>query len=293
MNTAAIKFSLEFPKNRGELLIFSLPQTNHYQNIFKINLIPPRKWKTVKDKQWGNKILVLTLNDVKKKSMINFQINPKSFKISINKNYKLSDYQKIKIFPNRFISGQDNKIRQIAKKIIGKEQNLAKIIKKLYNFTLNYLYYGRPITGLYSYKQAMEERVTDCGGFSTFLASLLQSLNIPCRLVVGFIIKKDILKKFLSMLHVSCYMFHHLTIHAWLEVLLPDNSWFPLDPSIDWRRRKGLSKRQGGFGIIPADRLVTSFGCDFNIKVNNKNFTIDLLQKPIYVNFISNQYHQH
>ncbi len=281
MNTAAINFSLIFPKNRGEFLIFSIPQTNHYQNIAKFSLIPPVGWKTVKDKQWENKIVVLTLSDVKQKPKISFQIKPKPVNNSINKNYKLSDYQKIKISSNRFINGQDKKIKQITKEIVGKEKNLQKIIKKLYLFTLNYLSYGKPISGLYSYKQAMEERITDCGGFSTFLISLLNAAGIPSRLVVGYIINTGFLHNlFFKYLILNT---KYLLIHAWLEVLLPDNSWFPLDPAIDWRRGRGLTKRQGGFGIIPADRLVTSFGCDFNIKVNNKNFAIDLLQKPIYL----------
>ncbi|GIW63360.1 MAG: hypothetical protein KatS3mg091_162 [Patescibacteria group bacterium] len=59
-------------------------------------------------------------------------------------------------------------------------------------------------------------------------------------------------------------------MHAWLETQLPNKVWFPMDPSLEWKRKKGLTKRQGGFGYIPADRLVVSFGCDFDIKIGGK-----------------------
>jgi transglutaminase-like putative cysteine protease len=159
------------------------------------------------------------------------------------------------------------------------------VVKKLYDFTLEYLTYGKPIDGLYPYSQALNEKITDCGGFSTFLSSLLQSKNIPARLVIGFIIKKNLFLDFLSTFNFCLLTFDSLLIHAWLEILLPDGSFFPLDPSIDWRRKKGLTKRQGGFGFIPDDRLVTSCGCDFDLNINGKNYKIDLLQKPILLNF--------
>lgn len=269
MNTVVTKISFSFPKKRGDYLVFSLPQTNHYQNIINLAITPSGCKKTA-DKCWGNKIVILTLNDVKKEVKIDFQIKLKPYSVTINKNYKITNYSKNVFSPNRFINGQDQKIVKIAKGVVGKERNLETIIKNLYLFTRNYLTYGKPTAGLYSYKQAIEERMTDCGGFSTFLASLLQTVNIPSRLVVGFLIKKDWVSRILTF-NFSLLTFNFLKIHVWLEVMLPNKSWFPIDAS--------TSK----FGQIPANRLVTSFGCDFNIKINNSNYQIDLLQKPVYL----------
>lgn len=150
----------------------------------------------------------------------------------------------------------------------------------MYFFTLDYLDYGHPIDGLYPFDQALRQRRTDCGGFATFLGSLIQALGIPTRLVVGFLVKKNIFTRLLSFGQISLG-FNHLIIHAWLEVKLPNVEWFPLDPAIEWRRLKGQSKRQGGFGSVPADRLVFSFGCDLTIKFNNKRINFEIIQKPI------------
>lgn len=280
------------PKNREEKIIFSLPKSNHYHQIKNIKIAPDPNLQILDE--WGNEIIIF--NDVLKID-IRFKAQLKEIKIEkeVIKKFSLKDYQKLPknqlIFytqPNRFINGQDKQIKQIAKKIAGQETNLYQIIEKIYSYTLNHLVYANPIEGLYSYHQVLKEKKTDCGGFSTFFISLCHSINIPSRLVVGFLVKENLLKKFFNMFYVPrgplCgSTFQALTIHAWPEILLPDDSWFPLDPSIEWRRQKGLTKREGGMGYIPADRLVVSYGCDFKIKMGKINYQLDILQKPISV----------
>ena len=265
MNTAVSKISLSFQKKRGVYLVFSLPQTNYYQEIIDLATIPFKSYNLS-----GNKVAIFYLNDVEKEVKIDFQTKLKPYSVFIDKNYKISDYSRnVFTSSNRFINGQDPEIIKIANKAVGKEKNLEIIIKNLYLFTRKYLTYGKPTEGLYSYKQAMEERITDCGGFSTFLASLLQSQNISSRLVVGYIVKPNFFQKlFPEYLILNT---KYLRIHAWLEVMLPDKKWFPIDPST------------GKFGVLPANRLVTSFGCDFNLKIDNNSYQIDLFQNPIYL----------
>jgi len=275
-------FLLNFSSFNKNQVVFSLPQSFHYHQISNLK-INSKNFQIIDEKKWGNKVVIL-----KDKSEIIFTLKSFSFKSLINSNFTLDSYQKTKIpknylTPNRFINGNNYKIKSLAKKVIGKEKNLSKIAKKLYDFTLEFLTYGKPIDGLYPYSQALNEKITDCGGFSTFLASLYQSLNIPSRLVVGFLIKKNFIKDFLNKFYVTSYTFHDLFMHAWLEILLPDGNFFPLDPSIEWRKNKGLTKRKGDFGFIPNDRLVVSYGCDFDLKIDEKNYKIDLLQK---INFI-------
>jgi transglutaminase-like putative cysteine protease len=286
------QFKLNLPLfYKKQFIIFSLPQSSPYHQILDLK-INSTNYQIIDEKKWGNKVVV-----IKNKSKITFTVKPLPFKSSINPKFTLYSYQKTKIpkvylTPNRFINGKDPKIKSLAKKVLGQETNLLTVVKKLYDFTLEYLTYGKPIEGLYPYSQALKEKTTDCGGFSTFLASLLQSKNIPSRLVVGFIIKKNLFIDFLSTFNfclsavalakAELLTFDFLLIHAWLEILLPDGSFFPLDPSIEWRRKKSKTQRQGGFGFIPADRLVASYGCDFDLNINGKNYKIDLLQKPIY-----------
>ncbi len=275
------------PKNRGEEIIFSLPKSNHYHQIKNLQIDPSPNVQILDE--WGNEIIIF--NDVLK-IWIKFDAKLKDIKIKkpLIEKFSLNDYQKLPkqqlIFytqPNRFINGKDKQIEQITKKIVGTETNLYRIIEKIYFYTLNYLIYANPIEDLYSYHQALKNKKTDCGGFSTFFISLCHSLNIPARLTVGFLVSNNKFKKIFSKLNVRRLTFDDLFMHAWPEILLPNGNWLPLDPSIEWRRKKGLTKRQGGLGYLPADRLVISFGCDFNTKIGKNNYQFDLLQKPISV----------
>jgi len=267
--------------------LFAIPQSDQYQTIS--GLISKPHAKTSEDKLWNNKLLFTDT-----KTNISFQQQPKVINQKINPDWIMRDYSSrlIKEYSyllksNKFINGQDLRIKKIIDelKIVPiKDMSLLKIINSLYIYTLNNLTYGQPIDGLYSYDQALTNKVTDCGGFSTLLLSLLQSVNIPARLVVGFFIKdKNIFQKILKTLNFELLTFNFLSMHVWVEVLLPDKTWFPLDPAIEWRKSRGLTKRQGGFGIIPADRLVLSYGQDFKIPIKGNVISVDILQKPITI----------
>ncbi len=282
-------FQLNSLKNRGDYVIFALPQSNQYQRIEELSY-NKKPLKIIREKRWNNRVAVFRLNDVKDKVGITFALTLKVVRAEIPSTLTLRSNpretfsaENYHFKADRLINGKDPAVIALVKDTVGERNNLKFLIKKLYDFTLEYLTYGNPMEGLYSYKQAMEERTTDCGGFSTFLASLLQSVGIPSRLAVGFLIRKNRIKDVFSMLHVTSCMFHDLLMHAWLEVLLPDGTMFPLDPSIEWRRAKRLTKREGGFGEIPADRLVLSYGQGFSFKIDKKRYNVDLLQYPIYL----------
>jgi transglutaminase-like putative cysteine protease len=281
-------FSLNYSAVVGEWLVFSFPKTNHYQIITNPKIFPkPHKTQT---DQWGNEIKIFRLNDVKKNLIVmsfTYQAKPANFSEELMKKFSLSDYSRKNssryLQPNRFINGEDKKIKTLVRKIIDKKTNLYQITKGLYDFSLKFLSYANPIEGLYPYQQALEKKMIDCGGFSTFYLSLLQALGIPGRLVVGYLIKSNPVKDLLQLVKLSPFTFKNLYIHAWVEILLPNGVWFPADPSIEWKRNKGLSKERGGFGFIPANRLVTSFGCNFRLKMNSKIYNIDIYQNPKFL----------
>jgi transglutaminase-like putative cysteine protease len=274
------QFFFTLPQTES-LSFFSLPATNQYQTIDNLKINPSYD-TLIKDKRWGNKIVV-------NGNSISFIHRPKAVSQEVPEKFSLKDSQKNfrQTAVDQFINGQDKKIVFLAEKVVNQEKNLRKVIKKLYNFTLEYLSYGKPYEGLYSYKQALEEKVTDCGGFSTLLISLFQSLDLPSRLVVGYQLKPGLIKSLLSQTHIIspifALTFRSLYPHVWVELMLPDRSWFPLDASTEWKRTHQLTSSQAGFGFIPADRLVTSYGENFQLDIKGKKYKIDLLQKPIYL----------
>jgi hypothetical protein len=256
------------------VLVLGIPQTNYYQEIKN-----PSFSNQVQQDEWGNNIVVLE-NSKKEKIKISFDYRPYSLNVKLF-NFSLDDYRsqllskyEFLFKPNRFINGYSSEVKKIALHW-QKEKNLKKIIISVNNYVKNNLIYGNPINGLYSFSQALKNKKVDCGGFSTLAVSLFQALKIPSRLVVGFLLKKVSPLNLIFPLNFTSFQ-----MHAWLEVLLPNGNWLPLDPALEWRRERGLTRRKGGLGFIPADRLVTSFGCDFKIKVKDKIYRVDLLQNP-------------
>lgn len=274
--------ALTTPKGVEKWLIFSLPSTNEYQEIIGLKSAFIKKIKEAKT----NKIITIRLNDVKETEDIllcSFRLKTKEVVKTFNQKWFVKDYKKnTQITKDDFINGSDRQLKVIKKKLADPKDSLFDIVCSAYNFSLDYLSYGNPIDGLHTFRQALEERITDCGGYSTLIASLLASYNIPTRIVSGFIIDRS-LTTTLSSFNLKKLNFNNLLMHAWLEVLLPDGTWFPLDGSIEWKRKYSLSTRQGGFGYIPADRLVVSFGHNFKLLLNNKEYSLPILQKPQFL----------
>lgn len=257
-------FALKLENKLNHLTFFPLPTTNDYQKIenLKINA------KIIKESKFGNSLAVSQSSQI-----LSFQANLYEKK-SLARETKVS-VQDIKT--DEFINGEDPKIKKIANSIKG--NSASEILQNSYSWTLDYLTYGNPYKGLYSYNQAMQEKITDCGGFSTLLASILNAKGIKTRLVLGFLVSKNLKTKLIS--KIKSLGFENLLMHAWLEAEVSKNDWFVMDPSIEWRRNKGLTKRQGGFGFVPNDRLVVSFGEDFDIRFEGKNYNLDILQNPV------------
>ncbi len=277
------QFFLDIPKKKmWKYCVFGIPKSNQYQ-IIKNVLFDPKLIDIQSVNPWDNSISIFSLKNIQDKITVSFSTQPISIQKEIRSSWTLFDYSIKKYFHNRFIDGNNKQIQKQVKNILNNEKNILVIAKKLYQHTLKYLTYGDPILGLYSYSQVLKNQTTDCGGFSTYLLSLFQAIGIPGRLVVGFLIKKNLCSNILSFIKSKSLNFDSLSMHAWIEIQLPDETWFPIDPAVEWRRTKRLTKRLGGFGVIPDDRLVISYGEDFKINIKGERFIIDIIQHPIYL----------
>lgn len=267
------KFALTLPETR-KTVVFPLPQTNHYQKIEKVQF-PPGGIEKFIDSE--NKVVLVhpSLGDD-----LTFYHKPIAIKKDIA-NTSISRTSNYNFTNDDFVNANDTKMRDLAKtwlKHIDKKNTNA-VVQTLYEKTLDFLSYGNPIPGLYTYREALDTKVTDCGGFSTFLMTLLQTENIPARLVVGYLYKLGGSYQFKETIGFTKH-FADISMHAWLEVLEENGNWFPLDPSVDWKRRHNQTSREGGFGIISADRLVVSFRRNHIISLHGKKYQFPILQHP-------------
>lgn len=138
------------------------------------------------------------------------------------------------------------------------------VIRQCYDETIATLHYGAPIPGLYTLADVRRLPEVDCGGFSVYLLSLLAIAHVEARLVAGF-----------------WAGYSNNTMHAWVEALLPNGTWFPLDTSTDWLRQRRRTKKMGGYGELGSDRIVISVGSDHVIQHQQQTYTVGMLQLPM------------
>ena len=72
-------------------------------------------------------------------------------------------------------------------------------------------------------------------------------------------------------------------MHAWLECLLPNSDWLPLDPSVAWLRRAKRTYNLGGFNQIGSDRIVMNTGSQHDIQLPGLRLTLGIIQTPLFV----------
>lgn len=262
------------------IIILPVPPNTAYQIV---NGTPAFTWgyRKTADAKFGNQVVfwqgVLRPGE-EKYSAENLQIAVSPRKAVINPSWTIDDYLNIKdsqeyhlyLGDEAHINGSDARVRSLAGSILNGERNLRAVLSKLYKYVVDNLEYGNPVKGLYSYSYALEKRAVDCGGFDSLLGSLSRSVGIPSRIVSGFWAESEVSEAYKKM-------------HAWLEVLLPNGDWFPLDPSVEHLRSRGKSGREGGFGVTASDRIAFSYGSDIPLKICDKDLTPDILQTPVII----------
>lgn len=186
-------------------------------------------------------------------------------------NFKLSDYDslddKLKkpfLKSNEYLACQEPKFIELAQEIVGNENDIKKILEKINGYLIRHLTYGDPIEGLYGAQDALTAGTTDCGGFVTVFVTLCQTLGIPARVVSGF-----------------WAGYHFNDMHAWAEILLPDGTWMPADPSVEHLTKHHKTRKSGNLGFVGSDRIALSVGCDLELESDDERFYTDILQNPV------------
>jgi transglutaminase-like putative cysteine protease len=277
--TYEVRYEALITNTAGEVnsfyVILPVPPKTPYQKILREPQFFPKKVSFGQDSVFRNKYAYwqaeLAPNESKIfKEEFTVAVSPRKDNIMSCEDLILSGYNLTRLnlvrFRNAYVNAEDERIRRIVKEVVGGERKVFEVLHRLNEYVIKHLYYGNPIKGLYSAKDALEKPRVDCGGFDTLLAALCLAVGIPAQVVSGFWAGYD-----------------KNDMHSWVEVLLPGTGWIPADPSVEHLRRLGRTKKSGGLGFVGSDRIVLSIGCDIPIKIGEKNIRADILQNPIIV----------
>ncbi|OGL73124.1 hypothetical protein A3E39_04495 [Candidatus Uhrbacteria bacterium RIFCSPHIGHO2_12_FULL_60_25] len=247
------------------------PNTDHQRVIHEPMFTPsPSEFRT--DERYGNRYAVhqweLRPGDIAEFHE-SFVVHVTPFRTQLDRRLTIDAYadQKGEAHaayrePNRFVRSSDPEVIRLARELRGSETDVFAILKRFNRAVVTRLNYGDPIPGLYSSHDALTRTVVDCGGFDTLLAALCVSQGIPARIASGFWAVSKAKNK----------------MHAWLEIMLPDGSWIPADPSVEHLAWAGRTNKSGRLGFVGSDRVVMSYGCDIPVQLGGNTRSADILQ---------------
>ena len=109
-----------------------------------------------------------------------------------------------------FLQSDDEKIRRLAREIVGQETDGAEAARRLMDWVYANLA-KRPTVSLPSALEVLELRAGDCNEHATLMAALARAVGLPARVAVGVV-----------------YTGNGFYYHAWNEVWL--GRWISLDP---------------------------------------------------------------
>jgi len=262
-------FSNNSSHEKNISVILPVPIQDEFQEITKPPTIEHEAEKVTKDETYHNPYAVIRLKLTPGKPQTireHFSVRVKPQQAEMG-SYALSDYAQAKL-PQEYLSENrylkvDEETKRIAGQVIEGAKDVKTIIDRLNSYVVKRLRYGSPIRGLYSAEEALRKPQVDCGGFDTLLISLCLALGIPARIVSGFWLG---------------YPLNHM--HAWIEIMLPDGTWIPADPSLEKLRQEKRTEKEGGLGFAGSDRLKLSRGCDIEIPLDGRIEVVPLLQHP-------------
>ena len=255
-------------------LVLPIPSNTKYQGILdSVSFFPQIDGKG-EDLKYGNKYVFWKMNLKVQESFVvqeNFSIKVKPRSKILEKGLKLQDYEdetKNQIYKekNSFLNLENDDIQDLADEIVRDEDRIDEILQKINNYLIANFKYGDPIPGLYSAKDGLSRKCIDCGGFSSLFVSLCILRGIPARILSGF-----------------WAGYKNNTMHAWPEILLPNEKWMPVDPAVEYLYRHEKTLKFGSLDNldnIGSDRIVFSQGCDIPIILDNKEFRVPILQTP-------------
>lgn len=271
-----VKVTNKLDKKNFTKIISPIPKNNEYQTIenlrFKIepNLINKDELYSNEYALWDevlkfNESFEIVINFMVEVQSRTFQPRSSLGKMSASiTDYTKDDQYKIYTSPNKYILSKNERIIKIANDVTKGSDDVQNKIKEINKYVVNNLTYGKPISGLYSATDALDNECVDCGGFASLMVSLCRAIGIPARTVFGFRLP-----------------YKDNDMHAWVEILLPDGTWMPADPSIEHLFKKNRSRLSGKLGFIGSDRVNMSVGSDMLIKTSDDMKKIDILQNSV------------
>lgn len=246
------KVRMEIPKKGMNVRIWiPSPLQDAFQQVHRVSVVSPLKWRMVREKKYGNRILFL--EGVGAHGSLDLSA---SFEVTrfLNRgikkeNIKEGSSDEPSLFLKPDVRGPLTQIiRKIASEQTRSTHSDMEKIRSLYDYIVKTMTYDKSGTGWGNGDAiwACSTKRGNCTDFHSLFIALSRSVNVPSRFFIGFGIRND-----LSEGEIPGY-------HCWAEAFSKESGWVPLDASE--AKRSGQFDRY--FGQLPPDRIAFTLGRD-------------------------------
>ncbi len=214
---------------------FAIPQDVPQQKVSDFKVECPFPYRIEKDATEGNKFLYVEVSNptVKEFALVTtFRITRNEVHCIVDpkKTCPLNDAERQRLArylaPNQYVI-IDDRIRQIAKEVVGDEKNPILAARKIYDWVLNYADYwvkdpaNKKASPVGSTDYCLTTKTGNCTDFHSLWASMARAAGIPTRIVYGSFFKKELDGKDVDQ-----------SYHCWPEFYAPNVGWISHDVAV-------------------------------------------------------------
>lgn len=299
------EFQVQVPDGAQKVRMWIvLPQEVPQQTVEALEIDAPVATRETRDDQ-GNRLLYLEID------------KPEQKELTVATRFKITrqeDTTKLQGVKAPFVSGEekeemarylepsshvilDDKIRKLARDIVGDEKDSIVAARKIYDWVLDNIDYwvkdpaNKKASGIGSTEYCLTTKTGNCTDFHSLYTSLARAAGIPSRMIYGSLFKTE-----LNGLDVD------QSYHCWLEFYAPGVGWVPVDVAVadifvgdfrltddnkvlvrrttaDGYEKPDLDKVSYYFGNLDARRVTWSLGRDLLLDPRQTGDPINALPK--------------
>ena len=242
-----------------------IPETDLFQTIEVTQIIMPGKYRILRDKRYGNKVLYIELEPKDSGSRLSLQFHVERLEKGIYSDDETSPSEYL--LSERLIPDSDQ-FRNIAIEVLeGKHGGDLVRARALYDHTIDKMLYQKfgDGHGKGDAEYACGAGFGNCTDYHSYFIALARASNIPARFAIGAGIPSNRDEG-----GISGY-------HCWAE-FYAEGKWWPVDIS---EADKYTSLATYYFGHNPANRIEFSRGRDLVVEPGPKSGPINFLAYPI------------
>jgi transglutaminase-like putative cysteine protease len=214
---------------------FAVPQDDPAQKVSDFKVVSPFPHRIERDKTEGAKFLyveaaspmpkeftILTTFRLERKEVLNDLKRAKAMPLPESERKQLARF----LEPNRHVI-IDDRVRELAREIVGNEKDTVAAARKIYDYVLNFADYWvidpatKKASPVGSTEYCLTTKTGNCTDFHSLWTSIARAASIPTRIVYGSFFKKELDGKDVDQ-----------SYHCWTEFYAHGLGWIPQDVAV-------------------------------------------------------------